>query len=397
MSKNNAVTYKFGVNYVPSNKWFYSWQKINLDDVKNDLEAIASLGVDHIRMHLRWDLFQPNGQYIMMEMIDALKSILDIAKENNLMVQVTVLNGWMSGFWFMPSFTWNKNIFTDQELIEDELRLMTVLSESIGNHSALLGIDLGNEINVYDMLKKYSIEEGDNWLEQVLPEVDRLFPGKMNVVGVDHQPWFFDKQMSRGKLAALGNTTSIHTWTAFTGALKYGISSEECLCLQEFNIELANAYAVDLHRPVWVQEFGVSPLWMPEEHFKTYIFESMLNATRSDNLWGYTFWCSHDVSREYTKFNPLEYELGLFDCDNNLKPLGKIYKECIHAIKCGERPKQLKQGIGIVIDEQEEFDGWKYGKIFCDNIRQGNHCKFVLKSKQDDRQYLEKRGIEVLY
>ena len=34
---------KFGVNYVPSKNWFFSWRDLHLDDVDEDLAAIASL------------------------------------------------------------------------------------------------------------------------------------------------------------------------------------------------------------------------------------------------------------------------------------------------------------------------------------------------------------------
>lgn len=396
MSSGRETKYRFGVNYVPSRNWFYSWQKLNFDDVKRDFEAISTLGVDHIRMHLRWDLFQLNGKYVAEDMLYSLRHILDIAEDYQLMVQVTVLDGWMSGFWFMPSFTWDKHIFTDEEQIANQLFLLERISKIVGNHNSLMGIDLGNEINVYEMLRKYSIEEGDYWLSKVMAKTEKLFPGKRNVVGVDHQPWFADKQMSRKLLANVGNATSLHTWVAFTGALDYGYESEEAVCLQEYNIELANAYAENLERPVWIQEFGISPLWISEDKFRSFLYETMMNATRSDNLWGYTFWCSHDVSRKFVGFNEAEYDLGLFDCENRLKPVGKIYKDCIDAIKNGDRPKELQKGSAIVIREQELFEGWKYGELFSDNIRKGKHCKFVLESKVNDKQYLNSRGISEL-
>ena len=61
MKQTNKCDLKFGVNYVPSKDWFFSWQNFNYGAVDEDLAAIASLGADHIRMHLRWDLFHPNN------------------------------------------------------------------------------------------------------------------------------------------------------------------------------------------------------------------------------------------------------------------------------------------------------------------------------------------------
>ncbi|PWM74755.1 MAG: hypothetical protein DBX59_03150 [Bacillota bacterium] len=393
---NKDTSLRFGVNYVPSKNWFYSWANLNFDDVEADFQAISSVGVDHIRMHLRWDLFQPNETYVCDEMLVSLKKILDLAAKYRLMAEVTVFDGWMSGFWFMPSFVWDKHIVVDEDMLRSQLFFLKKLSAAIGDHRALLGIDIGNEINVYEMmLKTFSVEQGDKWIAALLNAANELFPDKCNVVGVDHQPWFADTQMSRKTLANTGALTSLHTWVKFTGALQFGDDSEEALCLQEYNVELANAYAEDLNRKVWIQEFGISPEWTKPENFKNFILQSMLNATRSENLWGYTFWCSHDVSRQY-KFNSLEYELGLFDNDNRLKPVGEAYKECIAEIKSGARPAPLETGFAAVMNEKEPFDGWKYGKIFADNVRAGRHLQFVLSSKAEDETYLKNRGIKKL-
>ena len=387
---------RFGANYVPSKNWFYSWVNPDYDAVEADFAAIASLGVDHIRMHLRWDLFQPNETHVSDEMLSRLKKILDLAEKYRLQAEVTAFVGWMSGFWFMPSFVWDKHIVVDEDQLASQKFFLRKLSEAVGGHKALLGIDIGNEINVYEMMMKtYTVEQGDKWISALLAETDQLFPGKVNVVGVDHQPWFADVQMSRKTLANAGAVTSVHTWVKFTGALQFGAESEEALCLQEYNAELANAYAEDPKRKVWIQEFGISPEWTAPENFKNFIFQSMLNAMRSDNLWGYTFWCSHDVSRQY-KFNSLEYDLGLFDTENRLKPVGKAYKECIAEIKAGARPAALEKGVAAVIDESEPFDGWKYGKLFADNVRKGRHLQFVLSSKAEDEAYLKARGIRKL-
>ena len=77
----NDQTLRFGANYVPSKNWFYSWVDPDFEAIEADFQAISSIGVDHIRMHLRWDLFQPNETYISDEMICRLKKILDLAEK----------------------------------------------------------------------------------------------------------------------------------------------------------------------------------------------------------------------------------------------------------------------------------------------------------------------------
>ena len=71
---------------------------------------------------------------------------------------------------------------------------------------------------------------------------------------------------------------------------------------------------------------------MNPKNFEKFVIESMKNALRSDNLLGFDFWCSHDVSREYT-FNEAEYGLGLLRTQSfqavRLKIKHKSIKTCI--------------------------------------------------------------------
>lgn len=387
---------RYGVNYVPSKDWFYSWENVDLSSADADFHAIREIGLDHIRLHLRWDLFQPNAAFVSGRLLASLSGLLDKAYKYGLGVQVAALDGWMSGFWFLPAFIGNRSILTDEDVIRAEEYFLTELARAVADHPALMGVDIGNEINMFATRMPFTTEEGDRWLRRMLARLDELFPGKTNVAGVDHQPWFADAQFSRRALAETGGMTSLHTWIGFTGALDYGIDSEECLGLQAFNIELADAYAADPARKVWVQEYGITDEWTDPENFGRYIRRSMLAAARCDSLWGFTWWCSHDIDRRFRDFQPLEYGLGLLDGNNRPKPTAAYLTKCIEDMKRGEKLPDLKKGAAIVIDESEPFSGWKYGAAYADLVRRGEHGKFVLSSRADDKAYLASRGISRL-
>lgn len=385
---------RFGVNYVPSRNWFYFWQHPCITDVDEDFCAIHELGFDHIRMHLRWDLFQPNAAVVPEYLLNHLRDMLDLAEKYRLQVQLSVFVGWMSGFWFMPSFIKGRHIITDPAMVEAECFLLEKLAGAVADKPAFMGIDIGNELNVYDMFyQTFSTEQGDWWLTGILGECARLFPGKLHVLGVDHQPWFKDVQFSRHALANTGGATSLHAWTAFTGATQYGFHSEENLCLQEFLIELANAYANQEDRPVWVQEYGITDAWADPADFEEYVRHTMMAATRSENLWGFTWWCSHDISPVYQDFDPIEYNLGLLTVKNTVKPLGEYVRRCICDIKNGEALPALQTGPALIIDDSKPFRGWTYGEAYADFLREGIHAKFVLASRMADMAYLYRRGI----
>lgn len=62
----------FGVNYTPREGWFHSWLDFDPGKVRADLEQIASLGVDHIRVFPLWPLLQPNRSLIRSQAITML-------------------------------------------------------------------------------------------------------------------------------------------------------------------------------------------------------------------------------------------------------------------------------------------------------------------------------------
>lgn len=348
----------FGANYVPHNGWFYSWVDFDKSVVEEDFCALKEVGLDHLRVHLRWDLFQPATTYVSESMLKKLVDMLDIAQKVGLKLFVSVFTGWMSGLWFLPAWTRagseTLNIITDPKMIKAEKYFLQKLSEAVASHTALGGVDFGNELNIYGIhYHAFSIDEGDAWLKDMAAYCKILFPKKDIVLGVDHIPWFSDAQFSRKCLAESGTMTSLHTWTKFTGALNYGALSVENLSLIEYNVELANAYANDFDRKVWVQEFGVIPEWMSDNEQKVFLKNSMKNACRSDNLWGFTIWCSHEFDGCYSDAVDWETGFGILTRDNRLKPIGRLYKEVIAEIKNEEQSETLQSGKAIVLGKKK--------------------------------------------
>src|SRR5579862_7915580 len=52
----DLARHRFGVNYTPSRNWWFCWNDWNADSIKRDLDAIAALGADHMRLMLIWQI-----------------------------------------------------------------------------------------------------------------------------------------------------------------------------------------------------------------------------------------------------------------------------------------------------------------------------------------------------
>lgn len=117
------------------------------DAIAKDLDAIAELGADHIRLMLVWPYFQPNPKEISTAHLERLNQVMTVAGERKLDVCVTLFVGWLSGYAFKAPFQQDDSFYKLAESKEpQELYLKTIASE-MKSHPNFLGFDLGNELN----------------------------------------------------------------------------------------------------------------------------------------------------------------------------------------------------------------------------------------------------------
>jgi endo-1,4-beta-mannosidase len=399
---------RFGVNYVPRKHWWYCWQDWDRQAICDDFRAIADLGMDHIRVQCIWPFFQPEIDQVSERVLERLRSMMDVASLAGLDVEVTVLNGWMSGIAFMPNWLRQagirRNIFTEGDVVGAEKVLFRKIAESVASHPRFLGFDLGNELGVLQgMEDPATTRQSDEWAMDMLGFCNQIAPGKFHVNGVDHEHWFADYGFSRETLATTGSATVVHSYAYFTEALKhYGYSGVGSLHLAEYMVELAYAYQADQQRRVWVEEVGVSPSWVPDYDLSSYAERTVRNTAETGKAWGITWWCSHDLDPTIKGFNDLEYTLGLIGQDNKPKPLGKK----LSALAAEFRDKQASstdRKTALVIpdkglSQRPSPPDWTYGSAYMKLVSQGKKPCIVLKSNAHDEEYLRARGIhEMIY
>lgn len=393
---------RFGVNYVPRKRWWYCWLDWDQQSITDDLNGIAELGLDHIRIQCLWPMFQPGIGSVSDRALANLHSLLDAADNAGLDVEVTVLNGWMSGLWFLPPFVAplpfsdqkDGNIFTSPRVIEAEKLLFSRIAETIGTHRRLLGFDLGNEIDVLLQIPSCSpasMDDADAWAREIFRHVNEIAPGKFHVNGISHAPWFNDFGFSREQIATTGQASIIHSYLDQDGVLsRYKYSDPPVQHIAEFEIELAYAYHTDLNRRVWVEETSV----MPE------ILEGMFyNIIATGKAWGITWWCSHDIEQSIG-LDQGETEMGLLDLKNKPKPMGKKLAQLIADFK-RSRPGKATRNIALVIPDRGLSTkawpaDWKYATPYMNLINRGLSPAIVLESRSTDEDYLRARGITEL-
>jgi hypothetical protein len=409
-TRSNGV--RFGVNYVPRKRWWYCWLDWDQQAIQDDLRGVAELGLDHIRIQCLWPYFQPGITSVSDQALANLHRLLDAADVAGLDVEVTVLNGWMSGLSFMPPFVapladpWQKkhgNMFTDPGVIEAEKLLFSRTADTVGGHKRFLGFDLGNELGVLMTPdgNPVSTAAADAWAREMLDYCEQIAPSKFHVNGVDHSHWFNDFGFSREQLATTGHASVVHSYIQFDGVLdRYKYSDPAALQLAEFEVELAYAYHTDLNRRVWVEETGVGNKEMPESFKPEFMEHSVRNLMSTGKVWGITWWCSHDIDSAVKSFDKYEYGLGLLDLQNKPKPMGKKFAELAAEFRHSQT-EIVKRTTALVIPDKGLSTkswppDWKYATPFMNLIDRGIVPAIVLENRSKDEDYLKARGISNL-
>ncbi len=320
----DLTRHRFGVNYTPSRNWWFCWNNWDPDPIKRDLDAIASLGADHLRVMLIWPYFQPNPTWVSPLHLERLDQLLTLMGERHLDALVTAFTGQLSGWFFLPPFNrpgWN--FYTDKGMWDAEALFIKELARVMMPHQNVIGFDMGNEINTCWSAKT---GDGDAWMTRMFALMDSVLPGHLNINGVDHMPWFGNTTFSQEALVRDQRIAVMHCYPFWTGAVKYGGAFDPPSVKQLAAMAaLIRSYAGSQRKPVWAGEFNTCIKELTEKQQAEWLEKAVLAAIDEGVSW-FSYWDSHDVDRRFD-FNPLEYSLGLLTNDGRVKEQGRVFKQ----------------------------------------------------------------------
>ena len=325
----DLIRHRFGVNYTPSHNWYFCWNDWNADPIRRDLDAIAALGADHLRIMLIWPFFQPNPKWVSTAHLERLDQLLGLMGERNLDALVTAFTGQLSGWFFLPSFNrHSEGFYTDPKMWAAEELYIRQLARIMKPHSNVIGFDFGNELNT---CWQAPVEAGDAWMTRMFALMNELLPDRRHVNGVDHHPWFEPDTFSAKALAA-ARFPVMHCYPFWTGAMKYGGAMDPpSVKLLAGMAALIRSYAGSNEKPVFAGEFNTCIEELPEKGQAEWLDKAVHAAIEQGVSW-FTYWDSHDVDRKFD-FNPLEYSLGLLTNDGRVKEQGRVFQRLAEAYR----------------------------------------------------------------
>ncbi|MFI8879772.1 glycosyl hydrolase [Streptomyces sp. NPDC055243] len=397
---------RFGANYTPSQGWFHHWLDFDIDAVRADLDAIAGLGLDHIRVFPIWPYFQPNRTLIRPRAVEQLVALADAAAERGLDVNVDGLQGHLSSFDFLPAWTqtWHRrNIFTDPDVVEGEIAYLRTLAAALADRPNFIGMTIGNEVNQFSAgphpdPDRITEDQAGEWLRRVLAACEEGAPGKLHLHAEYDAAWYQDDQpFTPAQAARLGGATAVHSWVFNGTAQRHGREGVATAHHAAYMIELSKAWADDPRRPVWLQEVGAPAPLIPAEHAASFTEATVEAALDCADVWGVTWWCSHDVSRSLADFPELEYSLGLLTNEGRVKPGGEVLARLAKEWRGREYAPAVRSTAVVVDDSTSRRSACGPGgpvfEAFARLVADGVRPTTVLASRVGDSAHLAARGI----
>ncbi|MFI6600165.1 glycosyl hydrolase [Nonomuraea sp. NPDC050536] len=399
---------RFGVNYTPTTGWFHHWLDFDMDTVRADLDSIAALGFDHIRAFPLWPVFQPNRTLIRPRAVEQLVELADAAAERGLDVNVDGLQGHLSSFDFVPSWqlTWHRrNMFTDPDMIAGEAAYLRTLAQALADRPNFIGMTLGNEINQFSGEPhpdpdRITPEQAQEWLTTMLAACAEGAPDHPHLHACYDAAWYLDDHpFTPAHAARHGFATAIHSWVFNGTAQRYGSRSTATGQHAAYMIELSKAWALDAHRPVWLQEVGAPEPHIPADQAADFTRRTVEAALDCTDLWGVTWWCSHDVDRSLADFPELEYSLGVLTNDRRPKPAGLELARTIEEVRAhGHRPAPRTTALALDLPDDSAkrstcAPGGAFFEAFMRLTEAGARPAVVLQQRAGDAAYLDSRGI----
>jgi endo-1,4-beta-mannosidase len=327
----DVMRHRFGVNYTPSHNWWFCWNDWDAGPIARDLDAIAALGADHMRVMLIWPFFEPNPKWVSPAHLERLEQLIQLMGERKLDALVTVFTGQLSGWFFLPSFnrTWDSpgdGFYTSALMRSAQELFVRELAEVLRRHDNIIGFDFGNELNT---CWKAPLPQGDAWMAQMFALMSDVLPDGLHVNGVDHNPWFTLDTFSAQALAA-ARYPVMHCYPYWTGAMKYGGAMDPpSVKLLAAMAALIRAFAGTERKPVWAGEFNTCIKDLNEAGQAEWLEKAVTAAVDEGVSW-FSYWDSHDVSHKFA-FNPVEYSLGLLTNDGRVKEQGLAFKRLAEA------------------------------------------------------------------
>jgi hypothetical protein len=381
------MRFSLGVNYWPRSTATAMWERLDPGEIGADFAHIAGLGLDAVRVFLRWDQFAPAPDRIDARMLERLETVVGLAHENGLAVMPVLLCGHMSGVNFAPDWALDRsgprgpyrtftggresphpiaNIYAGP-LLDAQVRLARAVGERLREHPALRAWDIAHAFTNVRSPSPAKVTSGEHsqapadeaavaeWSRR-LTDALREFGAVPVTAGTHAGDLTQDRNLRLGSLCAPFAFASMQVSSVRAAVARSRLDPE----LVPFFASLTAGFA---HKPVIISGLGQptcppgkfsaaerfalpgeppnlhvdadDPVFAPfpclSEDENAYVCASVLERLHADGRLGAYWWCWADYADDVRALPPFdeapeEAACGIVRSDGGEKPIAAALK-----------------------------------------------------------------------
>ena len=343
------MTFELGLNYWPRRTAMYMWRELDLIEVRDEMQHIAAMGFDVVRLFLLTRDFIPAARTVDAAMVSRLVDVCRLAAEAGLRAMPTLIVLNMSGRIWWPEWMCDAqgrpgNLYEDAALLDTQVLLAESCARALAGSAAIRAIDLANEID--DAQRPRTREAAVRWTSRLAGAVRRHAPGVPVQIGAHLPSLSTANQMRVDDLAALMDEDVMHAYPLYSDVARGFLDPE----LVPFSCALTAELAGSGRRTL-MQEFGLctAPPGLPgvtitddflgspraqylasEEEGAAY-YDAVLQRLVRTGAAGAYAWCYADYDARLHHRPPFdtavrERTFGLVRADGSEKPAVAVFR-----------------------------------------------------------------------
>ncbi|MBQ8802327.1 MAG: cellulase family glycosylhydrolase [Tyzzerella sp.] len=343
------MKFLLGCNYWDSAHGTDMWKYYDREVIKEDIKALADIGVKCMRVFPNWREFQPVKRLYQWRMkpcdcvavdeqpleddtgvdknqIENFRHFASVCEEYGIDLIVAVMTGWMSGRVFAPPIVDGRNLINDPEALMWTDRFIRGFVSQVKDIPNIIMWDLGNECNCLGPTE--SRAEAYVWTAFVRNAIKAADPTReisSGMHGLDG-----DEAEGVWTIRDQGEITDYVTTHPYVSPSVNNDYDAPNKMRSTIFPTVQSMYYQDLGRkPVIMQEQNAFSETTANREAAADFMRVNFYSCLAHNIKGYLWWCAHEhihLDASPYAWSMMERSLGLVDLERKPKPIGKEMK-----------------------------------------------------------------------
>ncbi|MFF8908091.1 beta-galactosidase trimerization domain-containing protein [Streptomyces olivaceoviridis] len=342
-----------GVDYHPSGAGCRIWTDWDPAAIERDLREIADAGFSVVRFFVFWRDFEPEPGRLLPEALARLRHTVECAASAGLACVVSLFTIWMNGQLLDPAWRRGRSLFLDADMLTRQEEFAAAVGRELRGTTALLAIDLGDEIGNVSPDPAPSAADVAAWHRRLATVLRRELPGVLVTQANDVSGVLGQSVFGPANSAAL-DMISVHGFPTWSPGSIESTAAYKATSLAPFLVRFAAAYGVP-----FVDELGAYGV---DEEVAAHYLRAAAASSLANGAAGVLAWCWQDIASVVEPYSrhPSERFVGLRHLDGTAKPALTALRKVAGAARELSDVRRGRARIALYVPERTRAGGASY-------------------------------------